>query len=68
MKTPSSLKVHITRLEMTAPPKASLSVPVNIQTAIMRSPGIPLPFTAISIGRWALAGTGSIGSVCPMRS
>ncbi|MGV1757804.1 GNAT family N-acetyltransferase [Rhizobium sp. A22-96] len=44
VKTPSSIKVHITRLEMTAPPKTSLAVPVNIQTAIMRSPGIPLPF------------------------
>ena len=44
VKTPSSIKVHITRLEMTAPPKTSLPVPVNIQTAIMRAPGIPLPF------------------------
>src|ERR1700754_2453524 len=44
VKTPSSLKVHITRLEMTAPPKSSLPVPVNIQTAIMRAPRIPLPF------------------------
>ncbi|TCL67227.1 GNAT family N-acetyltransferase [Rhizobium sp. BK251] len=43
-KSPSSMKVHITRLEMTAPPKTSLPVPVNIQTAIMRAPGIPLPF------------------------
>lgn len=43
-KTPASLKAHITRLEMTAPPKASLAVPVNIQTAIMRTPDIPLPF------------------------
>ena len=43
-KSPPSLKVHITRLEMTAPPKTSLAVPVNIQTAIMRAPGIPLPF------------------------
>ncbi|MEZ2131465.1 MULTISPECIES: GNAT family N-acetyltransferase [unclassified Sinorhizobium] len=40
----ASQKVQITRLEMTAPPKASLPVPVNIQTAIMRAPGIPLPF------------------------
>jgi GNAT superfamily N-acetyltransferase len=44
LKPPSSLKVQITRLEMTAPPKASLPVPVNIQTAIMRAPEIPLPF------------------------
>ncbi|MEY9376103.1 hypothetical protein ABIA10_001973 [Rhizobium leguminosarum] len=43
-KTPASLKAHITRLEMTAPPKASMPVPVNIQTAIMRAPEIPLPF------------------------
>ncbi|KQV83593.1 GNAT family N-acetyltransferase [Rhizobium sp. Root1220] len=43
-KAPASLKAHITRLEMTAPPKTSLPVPVNIQTAIMRAPGIPLPF------------------------
>ncbi|MBB4189978.1 GNAT superfamily N-acetyltransferase [Rhizobium aethiopicum] len=43
-KTPASLKAHITRLEMAAPPKASMPVPVNIQTAIMRAPGIPLPF------------------------
>ena len=44
VKTPSSLPVHITRLEMTAPPKTSLAVPVNIQTAIMRAPCIPPPF------------------------
>ncbi|EJC65968.1 hypothetical protein Rleg5DRAFT_1666 [Rhizobium leguminosarum bv. viciae WSM1455] len=43
-KTPASLKAHITRLEMTVPPKASMPVPVNIQTAIMRAPEIPLPF------------------------
>ncbi len=39
-----SLDVRITELEMTAPPKQSLPVPVNIQTAIMRVPEIPLPF------------------------
>jgi GNAT superfamily N-acetyltransferase len=44
VKTPSSLKVQITRLELTAPPKTSLAVPVNIQTAIMRAPQIPLAF------------------------
>ncbi len=43
-ETPAELSVHITRLEMSAPPKASLPVPVNIQTAIMRAPEIPLPF------------------------
>jgi thiosulfate/3-mercaptopyruvate sulfurtransferase len=35
------LKAHVTQLEMTAPPKISLAVPVNIQTAIMRTTGIP---------------------------
>ncbi len=40
----AELPVHITKLEMAAPPKASLPVPVNIQTAIMRAPEIPLPF------------------------
>jgi GNAT superfamily N-acetyltransferase len=43
-KAPSSLQAHVTHLEMTAPPKTSLPVPVNIQTAIMRAPEIPLPF------------------------
>ncbi|OBZ94239.1 acetyltransferase [Pararhizobium polonicum] len=38
------LAVRVTELEMTAPPKQSLPVPVNIQTAIMRVPEIPLPF------------------------
>jgi len=38
------LEVRVTELEMTAPPKQSLPVPVNIQTAIMRVPEIPLPF------------------------
>ena len=38
------LDVRVTELEMTAPPKQSLPVPVNIQTAIMRVPDIPLPF------------------------
>jgi GNAT superfamily N-acetyltransferase len=36
--------VHVTVLEMRHPPKQSLPVPVNIQTAIMRVPEIPLPF------------------------
>lgn len=40
----AEVPVHITKLEMAAPPKASLPVPVNIQTAIMRAPEIPLPF------------------------
>ncbi|PTM95272.1 GNAT family N-acetyltransferase [Mycoplana dimorpha] len=38
------LPVHITELRMTAPPKQSLPVPVNIQTAIMRVSGIPPAF------------------------
>lgn len=38
------LQTRVTRLEMTAPPKASLPVPVNIQTAIMRVPDIPLHY------------------------
>lgn len=38
------LSVHVTRLEMTAPPKAFLPVPVNLQTALMRAVDIPLPF------------------------
>ena len=38
------IAVTITSLEMTAPPKQSLPVPVNVQTAIMRVPGIPPAF------------------------
>jgi GNAT superfamily N-acetyltransferase len=38
------LAVHVTELEMTAPPRTSLPVPVNVQTAIMRAPEIPLHF------------------------
>jgi GNAT superfamily N-acetyltransferase len=38
------LAVRVTELEMTVPPKQSLPVPVNIQTAIMRVPEIPLSF------------------------
>ncbi len=44
-ETPTaSLPVQITRLEMTAPPKTSLAIPINIQAAVMRAPKIPLPF------------------------
>ncbi|AYD00841.1 GNAT family N-acetyltransferase [Neorhizobium sp. NCHU2750] len=43
-KKPVPLKVHVTRLDMTAPPRTSLPVPVNVQTAIMRTPEIPLHF------------------------
>lgn len=38
---PAPIPVHITELRMSAPPKQSLPVPVNIQTAIMRVPNIP---------------------------
>jgi thiosulfate/3-mercaptopyruvate sulfurtransferase len=44
IKRPKAVKAHITELEMLSPPKSSLPVPVNIQTAIMRVPEIPLPF------------------------
>ncbi|WP_421580790.1 GNAT family N-acetyltransferase [Shinella sp. M31] len=38
------IAVHITALEMTAPPKQSLPVPVNVHTAILSAPDIPLAF------------------------
>lgn len=38
------IKAHVTQLEMTSAPKMSLPVPVNIQTAIMRTTDIPLHF------------------------
>ena len=38
------IAVHITALEMTAPPKQSLPVPVNVQTAILGVTEIPLAF------------------------
>ena len=41
-RKPAPLKAHVTQLEMTAPPKASLPVPVNLQTAIIRATDIPL--------------------------
>lgn len=43
-KAIEALDVRVTELEMTTPPKQSLPVPVNIQTAIMRVPEIPLSF------------------------
>jgi len=50
------LSAHVTRLEMTAAPKASLPVPVNIQTAIMRATDIPVAFYRFLYrqvgGRW----------------
>ena len=41
---PAPIAVHITALEMTAPPKQSLPVPVNVHTAILGAPDIPLAF------------------------
>lgn len=38
------IAVTITALEMTAPPRQSLPVPVNVQTAILGAPEIPLAF------------------------
>jgi len=43
-KKPRALKAHITRLEMTAPPRQSLPLPVNIMTAVMRVPEIPAAY------------------------
>ena len=43
-KKPRALKAHITRLEMTAPPRQSLPLPVNITTAVMRVPEIPAAY------------------------
>jgi GNAT superfamily N-acetyltransferase len=42
--TSAPIAVHITALEMTAPPKQSLPVPVNVHTAILNAPDIPLAF------------------------
>jgi GNAT superfamily N-acetyltransferase len=38
------IAIHMTVLEMTAPPKQSLPVPVNVHTAILGAPEIPLAF------------------------
>lgn len=43
-KKPKALKAHITRLEMTTAPRQSLPLPVNLQTALMRVPEIPLAY------------------------
>ncbi|MGF6156820.1 GNAT superfamily N-acetyltransferase [Ensifer sp. KUDG1] len=56
MRTPklASLTAHVTELEMTAPPKQSLPMPVNIQTAILRVSDIPLGyyrFLYLRVGR-----------------
>lgn len=50
----ASLTAHVTELEMTAPPKQSLPMPVNIQTAILRVSDIPLGyyrFLYLRVGR-----------------
>ncbi|AJY46719.1 GNAT family N-acetyltransferase [Martelella endophytica] len=41
---PGPLRVHVTRLEMTAPPKAHMIAPSSLHIALMRVPEIPLPF------------------------
>lgn len=41
---PAPIEVRITALEMTSPPKQSLPVPVNVHTAILSAPEIPLAF------------------------
>ncbi|KQZ55221.1 thiosulfate sulfurtransferase [Rhizobium sp. Root149] len=38
------LRAHVTRLEMTAPPRQSLPMPVNLQTALIRTQDIPLHY------------------------
>src|SRR3546814_21144975 len=43
VRTPAPLTAHTTYLEMTTRPKASLPVPLNLQTALIRTPGLPLP-------------------------
>ena len=43
-KRAKAIKAHITYLEMTAPPRQSLPLPVNIATAVMRVPEIPLAY------------------------
>lgn len=53
---PAPLSAHVTKLEMTSPPKSSLPVPINIQTAIIRATEIPLAFYRFLYrqvgGRW----------------
>ena len=43
-KKPKALKARITHLEMTAAPRQSLVLPVNLHTALMRVQDIPLPY------------------------
>ncbi|MFC3072647.1 GNAT family N-acetyltransferase [Shinella pollutisoli] len=42
--TAAPIPVHVTALEMTAPPRQSLPVPVNVHTAILAAPDIPLAY------------------------
>ncbi|MGN7291413.1 3-mercaptopyruvate sulfurtransferase [Rhizobium sp. SAFR-030] len=41
---PEPIRTRVTFLEMTSPPRASVPIPVNIQTAIIRAPSIPLHY------------------------
>ena len=41
---PAPIPVHVTALEMTAPPHRSLPVPLNVHTAILAAPDIPLAY------------------------
>ncbi|TCT40301.1 GNAT family N-acetyltransferase [Martelella mediterranea] len=41
---PQPLKVHITKLEMTAPPRAHMASPSSLHIALMRVPEIPLNY------------------------
>ncbi|MDO6963973.1 GNAT family N-acetyltransferase [Rhizobium alvei] len=43
-KKPKAVKAHITRLEMTAPPHQSLSLPSNLNVALMRVEKIPAAY------------------------
>jgi GNAT superfamily N-acetyltransferase len=43
-KKPKALKAHITRLEMNSAPRQSIVLPVNLHTAVMGVPEIPLAF------------------------
>jgi GNAT superfamily N-acetyltransferase len=43
-RQPKALKAHITQLEMTAAPRQSLVLPVNLHTAVMGVPEMPLAY------------------------
>lgn len=42
--TPDPIKVHVTELEMTAPPRAHMTAPSSLHIALMRVPEIPLAY------------------------